>query len=96
MVELDVSGRILEHSDTNKDSILHYACQGGNLEVIKYLLTNHASLVASAEVNQKRKLPLHLLCEAGKDDKVDSDDNSTEYVETIWLMLLANPEVIVS
>ena len=82
---------ILGHCDTNKDSILHYACRGGNSEVVKYLITNHASLVAAVEVNEAGKLPLHLLCEAGK-DKVDID--SAEYIETIWLMLLANPETL--
>jgi len=80
--------------DTNKDSVLHYACRGGNLGVIKYLLGNHPSLVSTAEVNEKGKLPIHLLCESGK-VKVDNDD-STEYIEIIWRMLLANPEAIVS
>ena len=83
---------ILGHLDENKDSILHYACRGGNLEVVKYLLGNHSSLVASVEANRKGKLPLHLLCEAGK-DKVDCD--GAEYVEAIWLMLLSNPEAVV-
>jgi len=77
--------------DTNKDSILHYACRGGNLDVVKYLLDN--SFVSSAEMNGHGELPTHLLCEAGK-DKVDVD--SAEYVETIWLMLLANPEAVMS
>ena len=84
---------MMSHFDTNKDSIMHYACRGGNLGVVKYLITNHASLVASVEVNRKDELPFHLLCEAGK-DRVDCD--STEYTETIWLMLLSNPEVIMS
>ena len=78
--------------DMNKDSILHSACRSGNLEVIKYFLDEHISLVSSAEVNEKGELPIHLLCEAWK-DKVDSDD-STEYTEVIWRMLLANPEII--
>jgi len=96
LVELDINGRILEHCDTNKNSILHYACHGGNLEAIKYFLDEHPSLVASVETNGNGELPIHLLCEAGKDkNKVESDD-STEYVETIWRMLLANPEVIMS
>ena len=81
----------MEHCDTNKDSILHYACRGGNLEVIKYFLGEHTSLVASAEVNENGDLPIHLLCEAGK-DKVDVD--STEYIEIIWKMLLSNPEAL--
>ena len=72
---------------------MHYACRRGDLSVVKYLLDEHTSLVASAEVNEKGELPIHLMCEAGKDN-VDIDD-STEYIETIWLMILANPEAVV-
>ena len=85
---------ILRHLDANKDSILHYACRGGNCEVVKYFLKNHSSLVALAEVNEAGELPLHLLCDAGRKDKVDID--STVHIETIWLMLLSNPEVVMS
>ena len=75
-----------------KESVLHHACRGGNLEVVKYLLESHASLVASAEANEKGELPIHLLCEAGK-VKIECD--SVEYTEVIFGMLLANPEVLV-
>ena len=57
------------------------------MTVVKYLLRSHAPLVASATVNANNELPIHLLCNAGKEDKVDKE--STEYIETIWL--LANP-----
>jgi len=79
--------------DTNKDSILHYACRGAKLDVVQYLLTNHTSLVPSAMVNTQNELPIHVLCEAGK-DKVDCE--SSECIATIWQMLLANPEALVS
>jgi len=92
LVEYD--GIPMGQLDTNKDSILHYACRGGNLDVVKYLITNHSSLVALAETNEKDELPIHLLCEAGKDKFDDCD--SAEYIETIWLMLLSNPEAIMS
>jgi len=82
---------VCNHCDANEDSILHYACRGGNLAVVKYLLDSHAPLVASATVNAKGELPIHLLGQAGKEDKVDRE--STEYIETIWLLLLANPEL---
>ena len=59
------------------------------MTVVKYLLRSHAPLVASATVNANNELPIHLLCNAGKEDKVDKE--STEYIETIWLLLLANP-----
>ena len=73
--------------------VLHSACRGGNLEVIKYFLDEHTSLVALAEVNENGELPIHLLCEAGK-DKVELID-SIEYIEIIWRMLLANPEAVI-
>jgi len=44
--------------------LVHSACREGNLEVIRYFLDEHTSLVASAEGGE---LPIHLLCEAGKD-----------------------------
>ena len=77
--------------DLSSMHLLHSACRGANLDVIKYFLDEHTSLVALAEVNENGELPIHLLCEAGK-DMVDNAD-STEYIETIWRMLLANPEV---
>jgi len=82
----------IHQTDTNKDSILHYACRGGNLRVIRYLLHEHTSLVASVEANRKGELPIHLLCEEGK-DKVDIADG-TKCIEIIWRMLLANPEAV--
>jgi len=72
--------------------LLHNACHGGNLGVIKYFLDDHTSLVASAEANEKGELPIHLLCEAGKDTL---DYDSVEYIDIIWRMLLANPEAVV-
>ena len=91
---VEAYSRSVDHCDDNNDSILHYACRGGNCEVVKYLLESHASLVASATVNAKGELPIHLLCESGKGREDDSD--STEYIGTIWLLLLANPEALVA
>ena len=87
---------IYNHCDTNKDTILHYACRGGNLDIVQYLLTSHVSLVASASVNENvnNELPFHLLCQAGGEDKVDKAILELEHIETIWLMLLVNPEVV--
>lgn len=76
--------------DASKYSILHYACRGCNLGVIKYLLTSHASLLSLA----RDELPM--LCQAGKERRGGVDCESPEYIETIWLMLLANPEIVSS
>jgi len=89
----ELDGISMDQLDINKDTPLHYACRGRKLEVVKYLLDEHTSLVSSAGLNEEGKLPIHSLCESGNDN-VDSD--STEYIEVIWRMLLANPEVIMS
>ena len=69
-------------------------CAEGNPSVVKYLLESHAPLVASATVNAKGELPIHLLCESMRGEDDDSED--IEYIETIWLLLLANPEVVMA
>ena len=89
MVELD-DGR------ANKDSIVHYACRGGNLDVIQCLLEYHSPLVASSSVsvNTSNKVPIQLLLEAGE-EKVDNEiEESTRFTETIWQLLLTNPETM--
>ena len=92
---LEIDERFIRHCDDNKDSIFHHACRGGNLGVVKYLLEEHAHLVSSATVNDKGELPIHLLCESRRGEGYD-DIESTEYIETIWLLLLANPEVVMA
>jgi len=91
---------ILGHLDENKDSILHYACRGRNLDIVKYLLDEHTSLVSSVEVNGTGELPIHLLCKPGKDKFDDftiiDDYDGTECTEAIWRMLLAKPEAVVT
>jgi len=87
LVELD---NIVDE-DLASMHLLHSACRGRNLEVIKYFLDEHISLVSSAEANENGELPIHLLCKAGK-DMVDIE--STEYIEIIWRILLANPEAV--
>ena len=87
-------GISVDQRDKNNDSILHYACRGGNPSVVKYLLESHAPLVASATVNAKGELPIHLLCESMRGE--DDDSENIEYIETIWLLLLANPEVVMA
>ena len=79
----------LNSVDANNNSLLHYACQGGNLWVIKYLL--EANVPSVSERNNDNKLAIHLLFECGS---VIFDRESMEYVETVWQLLLTNPEVV--
>ena len=86
---VELAGDTLNNVDANKDSPLHYACREGNLGVVKYLLERNAPSVS--ERNSINKLPIHLLLEC-KESKVDKE--CTEYIEVVWLFLLAYPEVV--
>ena len=86
LLELNGNDSCLDHLDIEGNSPLHYACRGGSYNTVKYLLGRNASSVS--ERNADGKLPIHLLCEAEIDEV---GEESTQYVEAIWLLLLANP-----
>ena len=79
----------LNNVDANNNSLLHYACRGGNCDVLKYLL--EANLPSVSERNDDNKLAIHLLFECGENIL---NRESMSYVETIYQLLLANPEVV--
>ena len=64
------------------------------MEVVNYLLECRAAFVANASItrNAQNELPIHLLCQDGENRVVEG--RSRSYTETIWLMLLSNPEVV--
>jgi len=72
---------------TNHQGLLpiHIACQYSSVKVVNYLLDKQITVLSAR--NSDQKLPIHLLCESG------GEDESIAYVETIWRMLLANPEL---
>ena len=86
---VELPGDTLNNIDANKDSPLHYACRRGNLDVVKYLL--EANVPSVSERNNDNELAIHLLFECGENTL---DRDSMDYVETVWRMLLANPEVV--
>ena len=61
----------------------------GNLGIVNYLL--QANVPSVSERNNDNKLAIHLLLECGEEIL---DRDNLEYVETIWQLLLANPEVV--
>ena len=73
--------------DLQRDSTLHYACRGGNLGVIKFLLERGVPSVS--EPNSDGKLPVHFLWDS---NRVDRD--SVEYVDAVWRLLLSHPETV--
>ena len=80
----------MNNVDANNNSPLHYACRGGKCDVVKYLL--EANVPSVSERNNDNKLAIHLLFECGE-NTLDTRE-SMEYVETVWQLLLANPEVV--
>ena len=86
---VELAGDTLNNVDANQDSPLHYACRGGNLCIVKYLL--EANVPPVSDRNNDNNLAIHLLFECGEETL---DRESTEYVETVWQLLLANPEVV--
>ena len=86
---MELARDTLNNVDANKDSPLHYACRGGSLIVLKYLL--EANVPSVSERNNDNKLAIHLLFECGENIL---DRESMEYVEIVWQLLLANPEVV--
>ena len=86
---LTLAGDTLNNVDANKDSPLHYVCSRCNLGIVNYLLQTNVPSVS--ERNNDNKPAIHLLLECGEEIL---DRDSLEYVETVWQLLLANPEVV--
>ena len=82
LVELDQS--VLEDRDDSGNNLLHIACKMGNCGAIKYL--SQTSLVSTE--NNDGLLPIHLLCARS------GEQESTEYTESIWRLLVAHPETV--
>jgi ankyrin repeat protein len=84
LVDLDRDS--MNNVDAKNNSPLHYACQGGSLDVAK-----GANVPLVSEGISNNKLLFHLLLEYGE-NMLDKD--SMECVETVRQLLLANPEVV--
>eukprot|EP00956_Cyclotella_meneghiniana_P017742 scaffold29178_cov63-Cyclotella_meneghiniana.AAC.5 len=77
--------------DGNDNYLLHYACRGGNIEVVMYLLKSGHTRAVS-EKNKDNMLPVHLFNQFVKERWCEGNDR--KYVETIWHLLLADPETL--
>jgi len=87
-IKLLVNGyhEALQQADGEGLYPLHIACMKGLLDIVKYLLEEEASVVSKRTL--AGKLPVHLLCEAS--------DGSLEYTDTIWNLLMAYPEAVMT
>ena len=91
LVEMDPSH--LDVCDEEGKYPLHYACDSANHDVIRYLLDINAQSISERDADNM--LPFHLLCmsaEVGDPDDIESP----ECTETIWRVLTAYPEAILS
>ena len=86
----------LNACDSKNNYLLHHACCWGNCEVIHYLLETPMNSVS--ERNVVGMLPIHLFCELVNEQEEEEDDaeDTTEYTETIWRLLIAYPETVLN
>ena len=76
-------GGCLFDSDADGNYPLHLACREGHCDVINYLL--EVNPVSVSTQNGDKKLPIELLIES------DCDQDSLEYTEATWRLLVASP-----
>ena len=81
-------GNALNAFDSSNNYPLHYACLGGNYGVVKYLLERQTPSILLR--NSDNMLPIQLFCEATQGPSWES----REHVETIWRLLLADPQTV--
>jgi len=75
---------------------LHYACRFGKCDIVKLLLKKQEYIDSVSIRNDDNNLPIQLLCEAPRLGLKKIDRESTEYTETIWLLLRCCPETVIN
>ena len=91
LVELDASH--LSVCDIEGKFPLHLSCDTSNHDVIKYLLEKNVSSIS--ERTTTGMLPFHLLC-LSAEIKEDVTNESLECTESLWRVLAAYPDAILS
>jgi hypothetical protein len=79
-------------TDEEGNTVLHYACRGGNHDIIGLLLDKYGGYMSVSKGNALNQLPIHLLLES--DDVNGRDD--IKYVESVYRLMRAHPETIVN
>eukprot|EP00956_Cyclotella_meneghiniana_P015689 scaffold24280_cov55-Cyclotella_meneghiniana.AAC.6 len=75
---------VLKTLDNNENLPLHYACLGGNVDVIPFIIEQ--STFGVTQQNSDKLTPMELLLY-----EAECDRDSMEYVEAVRCLLLANP-----
>eukprot|EP00956_Cyclotella_meneghiniana_P030801 scaffold78695_cov23-Cyclotella_meneghiniana.AAC.2 len=87
----EIIGECSSLRDGNDNYLLHYACRGGNTDVVRHLLET-GNLRAVSVKNNDEKLPIDLFNEFVQESM--NDEHDVKYVDIIWHLLLADPETI--
>jgi len=90
LLDHDSDGRSLLVADNQGNTPLHCACLGASCDVIALLVEQYPS-ASVAMRNANEHLPIELLL-AGNHDHIDQE--SASYVNSIFLLLRANPDII--
>ena len=88
---IGIIGECSSLCDGDDNYLLHYACRGGNVDVVRYLLEK-GHLRAVSVKNKDEKLPIDLFNEFVQESM--NDEHDVKYVDIIWHLLLADPETI--
>eukprot|EP00956_Cyclotella_meneghiniana_P001031 scaffold1235_cov25-Cyclotella_meneghiniana.AAC.4 len=88
---IGIIGECSSLCDENDNYLLHYACRGGNVDVVGYLLkTEHLRTVSLK--NKDGQLPIDVFKEFVQENP--SEERDVEYVDVIRHLLLADPEIV--
>ena len=72
----------------------HYACRDANNAIIALLLDKYGSM--SVSKRKQSQLPIDLLLENNERYNELRDEESVEYIESIYRLLMAYPETIMN
>ena len=82
---------VLTALDHREELPIHKAYRGGRVSIVCYLV--ETNMPTCAVRNKEGILPIFILC--GK-SKANKEVPEPEYLETIWQLLLAHPETVLS
>ena len=82
----------LNIADLKGNAASHHACRVANCKAINLILGKYAAISVSNR-NSDKKLPIELLL-LESNSAVDQDRESIEYVESIFNLLVANPQTL--
>ena len=87
----DLNSSTLKMKDMWQNTLLHFACGGANHAMIAFLLEKYDAVFVSTR-NSHKQLPIDLLF----DSEAVSDRKGIEYMESIYRLIKAYPETLMT